>query len=390
VDDTSTTGPMGRVRGLSTRSIALAASLLWLGVGGYTLRWGRTWDLDLRVYRGAGRALLHGGNPYLLSFTGQHLAFTYPPFALMVLTPLAWGPLWLVETLWWIVSASSLVAVLALALRHTTALRGPRAVAVAGVLGALSALIFEPLRSNMDYGQINWILMLLIVVDLTTLTGRWRGTLVGVAAAVKLTPLVFLGYFLVQRQWRPLVRGALVFLGLSLAGCVVLQIFSLHFWLDLLFKRGNIGPTAYVGNQSWLGLLSRSPFHGGAWALVLWIPLTLGTLAAGLLLTRRLLASDRVVAAIVALAFTELLVSPISWTHHWSWLVLVPLIVASEWRRNRTVGAFMAGVLALAVVAPYWWLRSTWIADDSLVLAAGALLFFWAASEWRSPAVGRR
>jgi alpha-1,2-mannosyltransferase len=377
-------------RRVSTRTLALMAAVVWLCLGAYMLRWGRTWNLDLRVYRGAGQAWLHGAKPYLLLFTGRHLAFTYPPFALIALLPLAWGPLRMVETIWWLLSGSCLVAVVTVALRRTTPLRGGRAVAVAAIVGGVSAAVFEPLRSNMDYGQINWILMFLIVLDLTALRGRWRGTLVGLAAAVKLTPLVFLGYFLVRRQWRTAARGATVFVVCTLIGAVVVQTDTWRFWLNLFIKRGDIGNTGFVSNQSWLGLLYRAPFAGGTVALVLWVPLVLVTLAAGLTLARCLLESDREIEAVLALAFTELLVSPISWTHHWSWVVLVPLVTARQWRRNRAVGALMALLVAVAVVAPYWWVRPRWIADDSLVLVGAAVLFVWTLSELHHPLRFRR
>jgi alpha-1,2-mannosyltransferase len=373
-------------RKVSTRTLALVAGAVWLCLAGYMLHWGRSWDLDLRVYRGAGQAWLHGAKPYLLHFTGRNLAFTYPPFALTVLLPLAWGPLRMVETIWWLLSAACLVGVLTVALRRTTTLTGGRSVAVAALVGGLSAIAFEPLRSNMDYGQINWILMFLIVLDLTAVRGRWRGTLVGVAAAIKLTPLVYLGYFLVRRQWRTAARGLTVFVLCNLIGAAVVGTDTWRFWARLFTKMGSTGPTGFVSNQSWLGMLYRAPFGGGTVALVLWIPLVLLTLAAGLALARCLLQSDREIEAVVALAFTELLVSPISWTHHWSWLVLVPLITARQWRRNRTVGALMALIVAVAVVAPYWWLRPTWIADDSLVLVAAALLFVWTVAEVRAAA----
>jgi alpha-1,2-mannosyltransferase len=370
----------------STTTLVVMALGLWLLVGLYMLHWGRSWNLDLEVYRRAGLLLRHGGQPYRATFTIHRLAFTYPPFALFALNPLSWGPLPVVRTLWWLLNAGCLVTLLALALRQTTRLRRTRLVAVAGGFGALSAVVFEPLRNNMDYGQINWILMLLVVLDLTTITGKWRGTLIGVAAAVKLTPMIYLGYFVVQRQWRALTRGVSVFVGLTLIACLVLQVGTLGFWHDLFFKRSHAGATDGTSNQSWLGLLFRSPLHGGPAAVVLWVPLVLVTVAAGLLLTRRLLTTDRVVDAVVALALTELLVSPISWTHHWSWVVLVPLLAADAWRRYRVVGALMALLIAVSIAGPYWWLRPTWIFDDSLVAVGAALLFVWTAAELRSPA----
>ncbi len=124
-----------------------------------------------------------------------------------MLSPLTFGRLGLIETGWWLLSAASMVTAAFLLLRTTFALSSGRSWAVAGLLCGVGSLALEPVRSNFDYGQINLILMLMIVADLTWVRPPWRGVLVGVAAAIKLTPLIFLFSFVAERDRRSLLRG---------------------------------------------------------------------------------------------------------------------------------------------------------------------------------------
>src|ERR1700722_7772368 len=214
---------MRRISGLPTGVVAGVAVVVWALSALYMWHFGPSWHLDLRVYRAADRKLFSGGNPFVGLFTANKLPFTYPPFALVVLTPLDFGPLGLVEALWWLASSAALVASLFLLLeaeraraagnreRHDERRLRLRSLAIAAAIGAVATLALEPVRSNMNYGQINLILMLLVVCDLTCANSRWRGVMVGLAAAIKLTPLVYLGYFLVRRDQRSFLRGGATF-----------------------------------------------------------------------------------------------------------------------------------------------------------------------------------
>ncbi len=97
-------GPIvvARIPVLPTRWITVAAVVVWLVSGAYMFHFGASWHLDLRVYRAAGHALYHGGSPFTTWFTANQLPFTYTPFALLVLSPLAFGRLGLVESGWWL------------------------------------------------------------------------------------------------------------------------------------------------------------------------------------------------------------------------------------------------------------------------------------------------
>ena len=377
---------LARIRQTPTAAIAVAAAVVWLVSGAYMFHFGASWHLDLRVYREAGSALYHHGSPFTVDFTANHLPFTYTPFALLVLSPLAFGRLGLVETLWWLASAVSLVGATYLLLTTGTSLAGRRAWAVAALLCATASLALEPVRSNFDYGQINLILMVMIVADVTRVRAPWRGVLVGLAAAIKLTPLVFLFYFAAARDWRSLARGVGTVVVVTGASWLVLPSDSARYWFHEVTNARRTGALGVVSNQGWNGLVHRSPFDGGHFGTVVWLVLSLATLAGGVVLTRWLVEGARTVEALTVLALTELLVSPVSWTHHWSWLVVVPIVAVGLWSVHRQVAVALLVLLGLAVAAPYLWLQHgplAFVATNSLVLAAAAVLVLWLVAEGR-------
>ena len=95
-----------------TRTIGTLAAVVWITSTFYMWHFGRSWHLDLRVYRAATRSLLDHGSPFLSRFTSDHLPFTYTPFALLVLIPLSFGSLGLIEGAWWLVNSAALVVTL--------------------------------------------------------------------------------------------------------------------------------------------------------------------------------------------------------------------------------------------------------------------------------------
>ena len=237
------------------------------------------------------------------------------------------------------------------------------------------------MRSDIDYGQINFLLMLLVVVGITSRRASLRGSLVGLAAAMKLTPLVYLGTFL-KSDRRSLLRGLVVFVLLAGVSWVVLPTESSEFWRHDLFDAARTGGVGSRSNQSWYGLLQRPPFHGSTAA---WLALSFLTAIGGLFVANRAFLSRRFSEAVTALALTELLISPVSWTHHWSWLAIAPISIVSLWNRRRLVAWMLVGLLGVATIAPYWWFGSTGffadLACDSLLLAGSAVLFVWSCTE---------
>jgi alpha-1,2-mannosyltransferase len=375
-----------RVVRIPTPWIAGAAVVAWAASAAYMIHFGASWHLDLRVYRAAGRSLYHGGSPFTQDFTVSHLPFTYTPFALLVLSPLALGALGLVESVWWAISAACLVGAAGLMMSSAFAMPARRVWALSALLGGVATLALEPVRSNFDYGQINVVLMVAVVADLTTVRGRWRGVLVGLAAAVKLTPLLYLVAFAVDREWRSLLRGVATFAGVTAVSWAVLPGGSDRYWFHEFFDAKRTGPLQIVSNQSWNGMVHRAPFDGSHPGTAVWILLSLATLACGIVLTRWLVTGGRAGEGVMVLALTEVLVSPVSWTHHWSWLALAPIVAASVARVHRSVAVALVVLVALAVIAPYLWVTGGILGDvasDTLVLAAAGVLTLWLVVEAR-------
>ncbi len=369
------TGHVARL--VDARWLLVAAVACWALVAFYLAHWGSNWALDLRVYRAAGHSLYDDGRPYTEQFTIHHLAFTYPPFALLALSPLSLGPLWAIKAFWWLVNEAALVGVLSVIVGRLFSMPARRVLAVAAATGAVATLALEPLRSNLDYGQINVLLMLLVVVDLLKVRGRGRGVLCGVAAAIKLTPLVYLAFFFVQRDLRSTARGIVTFFTLSALSWLVLPSGSWLYWRHEAFSPSRTGHPGLVSNQSWNGIVHRVPFHAGSTGVALWAAAFVLTAAVGVLAAKWLLALGRALDALVALTMTELLISPISWSHHWSWVVLAPPLLVKRWRGDRAVAAGLVALLVVAAAAPYWWSVRGWpgaLLADSLTLAGAALL----------------
>ncbi|WP_410642622.1 glycosyltransferase 87 family protein [Amycolatopsis sp. lyj-346] len=345
---------------LGNKYVLLGAQLLVLVAVLVSYNGGRWWfpayRVDLDVYRLGSTALLHGQALYgTLPPTGdgQFLLFTYPPFAAILLAPLAVLPYWAACLALTLLTLGVLAVVLVTVLRALGARCDWRRVAAL----LLAAEVLEPVLRTLYAGQIDLLLLVLVVLDVLVDTPRWpRGLLIGLAAAVKLTPAVFLLYFLLRRDGRAAVTAVVTFLAATALGFLVAGADSVRYWTGALWDTGRVGEPTYAGNQSLLGLLARAGVPAEA-RTAWWLPLV----AVVVLLTawgvRRALAAGEPAVALGLNAIGGLLVSPISWTHHWVWAVVVLLGWAELARRTRRRGfAVLAGTGAVLFVAgPQWW-----------------------------------
>ncbi len=213
--------------------------------------------VDLHVYRMGGDAVLHDMALYTLRYAGQ-LPFTYPPFAALVFTSLAWLP-WVAAAV--LITALTVVALpvmLYLALQLAPSpLRGRRAAWDAALAAAALAIWLEPVHSTLFYGQVDVFIACAVLYDLTRPdSSRVKGTAIGLAAAFKLTPALFAVYLLLTRRYRAAATAAAVFAGRVALGFAVLPAASAYFW-DISFLRpGRVSPPQNTQNQS---LLAETP-----------------------------------------------------------------------------------------------------------------------------------
>jgi alpha-1,2-mannosyltransferase len=333
-------------------------------------------SLDLRVYRDASSLVLHGGAPYAVTFTSQHFAFTYPPFALFLFAPLTalnlHTAIWTLDAL----GAACLVVTLALCARRETQRSWTTCWVIASLLGGVSCLALEPLRSTLLNGQVNLVLLACVVVDLLAVPPRFRGILVGLAAAVKLTPLVFVLYLLVTGERRAAIRACATFTAATALLWLALPTDSATFWLHQAFSPSRRGASRSAANQSWWGLVGRLPAGDGGLRTACWLALCAATVVVGCVVARRCVRAGRRLDALLAIAVTGLLVSPVSWTHHWCWIALVAVALLAGKTRPAAVTAAFALLVLVAVLAPYGWhVRGAGSAVPGFsLLGAGAVL----------------
>lgn len=306
--------------------------------------------LDLDVYRLAGQQWSRGSTVYgtLVTSNGSPLPFTYPPLAASLFAAFALVSLPVAGFLLTVLSIAVLAAVLWLFLPETVR-RGPDAPwAVLSVLAA--ALLTEPVRSTLNYGQVNVLLMALVAADVLVPDPRWRrGTLIGLAAAVKLTPAAFVLLPLLRRDGRTVLTSALSFLGFTALGFVLAPADSREYWGHTLLDPARPGNPTYGDNQNVRAVLARYGIDG-AGLTVSWLVLSAVVLAVTVVAVRRALAAERAPLALALTALGALLVSPVSWSHHWVWAVpcvLVLALLAWETRSRWATALAVSGSVVL-------------------------------------------
>ncbi len=344
--------------------------------------------LDFRIYMWGGHAVLDDSRLYLALAYGHW--FTYSPFAAIVFVPVAALPLAVARVAWDLVS----VATLAYSCTRIVQIAGyrPSRLMVAGFVAAAMAL--DPVWETLFLGQINLILLALILTDVWLVSrgssGLAVGAGVGIAAAIKLTPAIFIVFFLLARRTRAAFVAAGAFAGCGLIGFLVAPDASRLYWRHLFLDTSRVG-APYISNQSPYATairIANGQGHIGAWWIVIPLAFAVVGLATATVLARR---QDWLGATVVT-GTTGLLVSPISWAHHWVW-VLPALVLLLRAGHRIAAGA---GYLLFAV-APFWftphaagpreygfhWLET--LVANCFLLAGLAFLGYMALTELRRP-----
>ncbi|MEV5610257.1 glycosyltransferase 87 family protein [Streptomyces sp. NPDC052225] len=313
--------------------------------------------IDLLVYRAEGATVREGGDLYALRTTHARLPTTYPPFAALLFTPLTLLDVATMKAAATVANLALLVGFTHLSLR----LVGRHARVEHGLWVAAGAVWCEPVWTTLRYGQINLLLAVLVLWDLTRRPGhRWAGVGIGVAAAIKLTPALFALFLLCTGitqavrggAWRPWLRparaAAYAFLGTTALTALVLPHDSVRFWTRMVFEAGRVGHAEDTANQSLRGALARLLHTGdpGLW----WAAAAAVTGALGLAVAVAAALRGRQAQAVLACAATALLVSPVSWSHHWVWCVPLTLFVWESGRHR--AAAFMALIFCSYAL---WW-----------------------------------
>ncbi|MFD5471054.1 glycosyltransferase 87 family protein [Streptomyces sp. NPDC127105] len=281
---------------------------------------------DAVVYQAEGAAVVHGRDLYGFTVTQGRLPATYPPFAALLFVPTVWLPAAALRAAFFVGNALLLAWLVHLSAR----LAGRRAGLPLLCAATALAVWLEPVFQTFVYGQINLAIACLVLWDLTRPPGaRGKGVLIGVATGIKLTPGLFIVYLLLRGRRREAAAALAGFAGTVAVGVLVLPAAGVDYWTRRLFETDRVGKPWIIANQSLQGLVARllgEPSPGLAWILP-----AVAVAAAGLWLACRV---RRERWGVLLTALTALLVSPISWSHHWVWCVPLIAVLLAEGRRG--------------------------------------------------------
>ncbi|MEU4595733.1 glycosyltransferase 87 family protein [Nocardia sp. NPDC023988] len=334
--------------------------------------------IDLQVYRLGIEAMRDGADMYgqlPKTSVGIGLPFIYPPFAAIALAPFALLPWGAAKTLYVAVSVAALAWTLYLVARRYNPDRKQVALLITACALPV-AMLLEPVRATIDFGQVNLLLMVLVATDCLLPKTRYpRGMLIGLAAAVKLTPAAFVLFFLVRKDYKAAATAAATGAIATLASFAILPTESVRYWFGGLGNVSGLSGSAFHTNQSIQAVLARLHVTGLPFD-ALW--LFFGALLLALVVVAMRKAADAPAIALALNAVFTLLLSPISWSHHWVWIA--PALLAIVCHARTLPAASARGwyatavvVAAVFVIAPHSFLpdgehrETSWTWDQHLI-----------------------
>ncbi|GAA1077404.1 glycosyltransferase 87 family protein [Tsukamurella strandjordii] len=339
-------------------SVRLMISCIAVGVTALILRYS-----IIPFYAPPGFGLLANGGDFYVYIAGAEKVmngeplysfwFTYTPFAALLFVPWSLGN---TGVLWFLLILFALGMTVWRCLR-LVGYRRQWQLAVASFGITLAAIDLEAVRGSVWQGQVNILLMAIVVWDLTRPPGaRLRGWSVGFAAGIKLTALIFVPYLLLTRQWRAAVTSVLTASVTVVIGFVVLPGDSRDYWLDKVLDVSRVGDVTHPANQSVNGVLANL-YAPATVPFALWAACSLAVAGVAFAAARKLRTQYRETVSVCLVGLAGCAVTPLAWSHHWVWFV--PIIVIMTSRALTSAGAVRrrwAIATAILVAATSMWL----------------------------------
>lgn len=313
---------------------------------------GRRWSdrlSDLQVYLGGVDSLRSGHSLYDFAAAGTGAPFTYPPFAGLVFLPVARLDTTVLMVGWTVLTVAAVV-VIAMWCRRTAASCWRLPATLALPLLAVLLFLSAPVSSNLRFGQVSVFLALMILADSLKITSpRFAGVATGVAAAIKLTPLIFIPYLWFAGQRRAAVTALGTFVAATGLTWLFLPGESKRYWTVEVLDVNRVGNIITGGNQSLNGALLRLGVADGTRTVVVAL---LGGVVVLVALWRAAHAArgGHLLAGAVIVGAAGLVFSPVSWTHHQIWLILAAAVPLNAGVRGNRIWAAIAALLMIVPV----------------------------------------
>ncbi|MGI5215525.1 glycosyltransferase 87 family protein [Plantactinospora sp. CA-290183] len=347
---------------------------------------------DLRVYYGALHHWVAGGEIYDWLKPNSKYGFTYPPFAALVMLPMAyvsWHVATVISVILTVLASALLIWWLVDPIARRTGWTRWFVLAVALCLAAA----FEPMRETVNFGQVNMLLLFLVGADLLWLVApvtpfgrrlparyRWfAGVGIGLATAIKLTPGIFIVYLLVTQRWRAAIVASGTAAGATLVAGAVAPDASREFWTTALWDTDRVGSLSFISNQSWQGVVARiDPDHPSR---LLWLLLVVATLVFWAWRSRSAVRAGDEATGFALTGVVGCLISPVTWVHHLVWLIPALILLvdnayaapARSLRRRYLLGFAIFAYLVLISRLVWIWERRF----DGLLGFLGSNAYVW-------------
>lgn len=386
--------------------VAGAFYAAWHAIEAY----GRYYDFfDMKIYHGAVVWWSGGNELYDFIAPGMTIGYTYPPFAGLLMMPLALVPVKAAGVINVVASLAALAVVLAALLAPITRRYGWSLWFVVGIATAL-ATATEPVRETLGFGQVNLLLFALIFADLVALrwrsrgrgnpldgrgplvrfltSGAWAGAGIGLATSIKLTPALFIVYLMITRQWRVAFTAIGTAIGVTVGTFAVAGRESMTYWTSVLWQTERVGQADMTPNQSLAGVLARM-YDSVTAPTLLWLAFAMLLLAVGLSRASHAHGDGDELTAFTLVGLTTNVISPISWSHHLLYVIpaMIILFDATLRRRDagrvpiRRVGAGGSGLAALTGLRAPAWLPAL-VKMRHALLAVGLFVLFVRSPIW--------
>ncbi|MGP6173369.1 glycosyltransferase family 87 protein [Corynebacterium sp. A21] len=371
------------------------------------------YPVDMIIYRAGVREFLTGGEMYSQPMFAGDLAlpFIYPPFGALVLTPLSifdWMSDDRAGNIMIVLSSLLLALCLYLVLRTLFPRAQKNLMITATAVAWPFALTIEPIWLNASFSQINVVLMALVVLDLMPRKRRFlpQGSLIGIAAAIKIAPAAMLLYFLLRKDFKAIFSAIGAAIVVTLIAAAVRWDATWEYFSVVLLGMGTTNEfgvdSTYTSNSSLKGMVMRffdtreAMENNGTLLNLIWLVLVVLVIVAGAALMLRLIKRGMLTDAVLVNAVVMLLISPVSWSHHWVWLaLLLPVAVwrcmsffPAGWARNLLAGVVGVWTFLVLTDPPKWWFGdgvdvftlSVWekfLVSDFVWLALAYLVALW-------------
>jgi alpha-1,2-mannosyltransferase len=307
-----------------------------------------TQQVDFDVYL-MGAKQVFTGHLYTTYLPSPRLPFTYPPISALLFIPFTLVTRVTAQAIWSVISTILLVAFLYCSLGAVRPSWQRSDLLRWSFILTFPAMLLNPISMTFNFGQINILLALLVLADLTNIHSVTKhkipiphGTMTGFAAALKLTPLIFVPFLFATKQIR---AGCMALITFSVCGLVMVIAAPSEawpYWTRYVFDAHRVGGVAYISNQSLRGTIYRFSHGHAPEGLLVLVVLLVGTI--GLSTAVWAYRSSSPLLGILLCAVTGLLVSPITWAHHMVWII--PIILWLTLAHDRPAFGWVWAALA--------------------------------------------